>query len=637
MSRASGLTGTSMRIGAVVVLAGLSAWALAPDAGARSRNAQREARIELGRRLFQDPVASRGGQFSCADCHDPEHGFSDPRQVSVDENGPTSRHSQPSVDLAGDGFHWDGEFDTVEQLLVARLGMAQDALEQQVERLDTRLAAAEAAGGPVDRRTYDVRRAASRPPYYGKQGSRPTAGPPVVARLDLDGRYEEGFLRAYGSRQIRADRVVDAVAAYLDTLKTTENAYDRHRRGAADALTPSAKRGLGLFEGRAGCATCHVTRGRGGRLLSDGAFHDTGVAYRAQIGALLPSVLPPQEMSLNAPRDAGRAGQTFQPSRHLASFKTPSLRDVALRPPYMHDGSLRTLEEVVDYYDRGGTPNEHLDEAVVPLHLTDGQKADLVAFLESLTGEERVGLAPRPRYRPDETRVQIRDLHGEPLADRVVRVIPAGDRLRGTDAMPEPFEVTTDAWGRVAFEFPLSTQVRLETDGYEIGLSRLIPDWSRKVDLTATPLDTISVLVRRATSTALPDRITLQPMAGRGQTSDAVISMRRVQRIDSDTSLYAVPREKALVGRATQVSVLLSMTGHPSQTFVLDLRGGQAEPFDMRRDATSPIGLPGVRDERATTQASGSLPARPRGRSGPREATRPELPTSSPGGAAGDR
>jgi cytochrome c peroxidase len=628
-----------VRLGVAAAVAAAGVWGLTPDVDAKSRNRQKEARVELGRRLFQDPVASRGGKFSCASCHDAEHGFSDPRQFSIDENGQTARHSQPTTDLAGAGFHWDGEFETVEQLLVARLDMAQAALQQTVDLLDTRFAAANATGGPVDRGRYDTRRAVSRPPYYGKRGPTLTGGPPVVARLDLDGRYEGGFLRAYGTRDIRPEHVVGAVGAYMDTLRTTENPYDRHRRGNAGALSESARRGLRVFAGKAGCHTCHVTSGKKGKLLSDGIFHDTGVSYRGGLATPLTELLPRLEFTLIAPKDVGRAGQTFQIAPDTASFKTPSLRDVALRAPYMHDGTFTSLEQVVDYYDRGGTPHEGIDEAIRPLRLTEREKGDLVAFLHSLTGDERAGLGPVPAYRPDETRIRVLDLLGEPLGDRAIRVVPAGDRLAGTDAMPEPFDVQTDEWGRATFAFPLSTQVRLETDGYEIGLSRLIPDWSRKIELVATPLDTVSVTVRRANSAALPDVLAVQPTRLGGQTTDAQVTMKRVRRIDADTSIYAADRKEIRglpgIGHDGNIQVRLIMTGHAAQGFELDTRGGQSDPFDMRRDSTSPIAVAGVRDPRGSSASSGSLPARPRGRSGPRESTRPGLPTTDTSGLGG--
>lgn len=627
-----------IRIGIVAAVATAGAGGLTAGVDARSVNRQREARVELGRRLFLDPVASRGGRFSCASCHDPEHGFSDPRQRSVDENGVSARHSQPTLDLAGDGFHWDGEFDTLEQLLVARLDLAQAALEQTVALLDERMQVAVAAGGPVDEGRYVGRRSVARPPYYGKRGPRLTSGPPVVARLELDGRYDEGFLRAYGSRTIEPGRVIDAVASYLATLRTEENAYDRHRRGDRDALSASARRGLRLFEGKAGCATCHETSGKDRRRLSDGAFHDTGVAYRAQVLSDLAAVLPAAPITLDRPRDVGRAGQTFQIGRHTAQFKTPSLRDVATRPPYMHDGSLTTLADVVAYYDGGGTPHPGLDGAIKPLRLTAGEKADLVSFLESLTGGERPGLGPVPGYRPEETQIRVVDLQRRPVAHHTIRVVPAGDRLVGTDAMPQPFTVETDEWGRAGFVFPLSTQVRLESDELEIGLTRLIPDWTRKVDLLATPRDVVAVQLRRATKTPLPAEITVTPAAIEGGRTVTPVTLVRTQRLDDDRALYTAPRDAfdGMPGRTADgfVDVRVIVDGQGTSLERLDVSGGQSEPFDLRRDETFPI-AGGVTVPLHRPNLGGSPPARPRDSRGARGMDLRDLPLGAGGGPAG--
>ncbi|MBI4422002.1 MAG: hypothetical protein HY560_14350 [Gemmatimonadetes bacterium] len=127
-----------------------------------------------------------------------------------------------------------------------------------------------------------------------------------------------------------------------------------------------ARRGLELFRGGASCAVCHD-----GLLFTDEEFHNTGVAWRDEAFA-----------------DSGRFVITRRPE-DMGAFKTPTLRDLELTAPYMHDGSLATLQEVVDFYDRGGRPNLHLDSAVRPLHLTPGEKAVLVAFLRSLGGTSR--------------------------------------------------------------------------------------------------------------------------------------------------------------------------------------------------------------------------------------------------------
>jgi cytochrome c peroxidase len=144
-----------------------------------------------------------------------------------------------------------------------------------------------------------------------------------------------------------------ALASYVRTILAGDAPYDRYLQGDTAALTDEQRAGLRLFRGKAGCAVCHV-----GPNLTDERLHNTGA------GA------------------ADRSGR----------FKTPSLRDAARTPPYMHDGSIATLEEVVDFYDNGGKPNPHLDPDLRPLQLTAGEKASLVAFLRALNGRVRDGM-----------------------------------------------------------------------------------------------------------------------------------------------------------------------------------------------------------------------------------------------------
>ncbi len=615
------------RIVLVTVGVGLAAWTCAPRAAAGG-NRQDEARVELGRRLFLDPVASQGGKFSCASCHDPEHGFSDPRTLSRDENGPTARHSQPVTDLGTTGFHWDGEFDDVRELLVARLGMPRDALEQSRRLATAHHDAAVRDGLEVDEKAFQARLAALRPPYYGPAvpGRRIARGP-IVAVLEEDGRYDEGMKRAYGSAQVTNDRLIDAVAAYMETLRTTEGPWDRHRAGDSSALSAPAQRGLALFEGKAGCASCHTTEGRDGRRLSDDAYHDTGVAFRV---APRRSTLVPQVFAaLSAPTDGGRAAQTFA-GAHAGRFKTPSLRDVARRAPYMHDGSLATLADVVDYYDGGGTPHAQLDPKIKPLGLSAGERGDLVAFLEALSGDERAGLGAEPHYRAPKTRVRVKSADGRDVTDLKVRVRPAGDRLRGTDAMPEPFECTTDAWGWIEFSFPASTHVLLEADDVELGVSRLLPDWLRRYEVVAVPRSTVAVRVRRAEeSDPLPAQLELRPLAASGQTSDALVTLYRAQRLDANTNLYTARREdvQAALGVPTRglVAMQLRNVGGGSGVYEIDVDGGQSEPIDLRIDPAGPSPRRPLDERRERRDGDGTRGTTPRdagpGRPTPRAET----------------
>ena len=165
---------------------------------------------------------------------------------------------------------------------------------------------------------------------------------------------------------LESETVAMALASYIRTIVSGDSRYDRHVSGATKALSAQALSGLGLFRGKARCSVCHVAPN-----LTDDSFHNTGIAWRD--GQL---------------RDPGRFRVTGR-IEDRGSFKVPTLREVAKTAPYMHDGSLPSLEAVVDYYDRGGNPNPGLDEDLRPLHLTAEEKRALLAFLKSLSG--RVG------------------------------------------------------------------------------------------------------------------------------------------------------------------------------------------------------------------------------------------------------
>lgn len=179
----------------------------------------------------------------------------------------------------------------------------------------------------------------------------------VAARAGYGRRFEA----AYGSAEVTPCRLTGAVAAFLAGLRAADSEYERAAR--AGSLPPAVARGAELFAGRAGCAACHK-----GPDFSDERFHNTGVAWKA--GA----------------EDLGRGALTGRKG-DLRAFKTPTLREVARTAPYMHDGSLATLEDVIRHYAGGGAPEDpSLDPAIKPLELSAEQQADLLAFLRALAG-----------------------------------------------------------------------------------------------------------------------------------------------------------------------------------------------------------------------------------------------------------
>ena len=173
---------------------------------------------------------------------------------------------------------------------------------------------------------------------------------------------ELGMTEAEVERRIglKIADVTSALASYVRTIRSGNSRFDRYAAGDQHALSDLEKAGLAVFRGKARCTTCHA-----GPNFTDENFHNTGIAW--QDGKL-------------ADQGAGEG-----------KFKVPTLREVARTAPYMHDGSLATLEDVVDYYDRGGNMNPGLDEDLRPLHLSPEEKRALVAFLRSLSGSIREG------------------------------------------------------------------------------------------------------------------------------------------------------------------------------------------------------------------------------------------------------
>ncbi len=182
----------------------------------------------------------------------------------------------------------------------------------------------------------------------------------LMSRLSAIPGYVSAFKAAFGDSSITRSKIEVALATYQRTLVATEAPFDRWVKGNETAIDAAAKRGFALFAGKARCAECHS-----GPAFTDGSFHDIGTAKDDDIGR----------------------GRIFPSSVKLRyAFKTPTLRDVARRAPYMHDGSLPTLEAVIALYDRGGIERPSRSPKVTPLGLTDKEKSDLVAFLRTLDG-----------------------------------------------------------------------------------------------------------------------------------------------------------------------------------------------------------------------------------------------------------
>jgi len=187
--------------------------------------------------------------------------------------------------------------------------------------------------------------------------------PGMISSLNRITSYKPEFLKAFGSEEITADRVAKAIAAFERTVLSGNSPFDRFQAGDASAISESAKRGFAIFMGKGNCKDCHELPN-----FTDEDYHNLGVG-------------------MDKPNpDLGRYSVT-KAEKDKGAFKTPTLRNIEGTYPYFHDGSAKTLEEVMDVYGRGGTRNPYLDEKIKPLKLTKQDEQDLVAFLKTLTGE----------------------------------------------------------------------------------------------------------------------------------------------------------------------------------------------------------------------------------------------------------
>jgi cytochrome c peroxidase len=286
--------------------------------------------ILLGRRLFYDTRLSKDGTTSCASCHDPKAGFQDIRPNSVGVGGKTGNRNAPTI--------WNSAYNPV-QFWDGRA----PSLEEQ-------------AGGPVENPVEMAHTAAG-----------------LVKNLEADSSYKTEFDKAFGPGPVTFQKVKMAIASFERTVLSGNSPFDRWKYGKEPrAMKLEAIRGFEVFNSakKGNCAVCHTVE-KDHALFTDGKFHNLGVGMDAK-GEL---------------KDMGRSGVTGNEA-DKGAFKTPTLRNIATTAPYMHDGSLKTLREVVDFYVGGGNSNPHRDKEMRSLeHLTKQERADLITFMESLTGE----------------------------------------------------------------------------------------------------------------------------------------------------------------------------------------------------------------------------------------------------------
>ena len=294
------------------------------------------ATIALGRKLYFSPLLSVDGSLTCASCHHPDQGFADPRAVSIGVRGGKGTRNAPTV--LNSAYHkrlfWDGRAAT---------------LEHQVS-------------GPM---------------INSVEMGHTLEG--VVQAVSQDAELRQMVEAAFGPGPPTMGKITQAIASFERTLISGNSPFDRFFYGGEkDALSDPARRGFDVFRDpkKGNCAVCHLV-GSKFALFTDDKFHNLGTA-------------------VNPEGEIGDAGLYLQ-TKHdgdQGAFRTPTLRNVAKTAPYMHNGSLRTLKDVIDFYVGGGTSNPYLDKLIRPLPLTAQERADLVAFLQSLTGEAPAWTAP---------------------------------------------------------------------------------------------------------------------------------------------------------------------------------------------------------------------------------------------------
>jgi cytochrome c peroxidase len=316
------------------------------------------ATVALGEKLFFDSRLSGDGTIACATCHDPARAFTDGRPASVGIHGRVGQRNSPTIlnALYNKTQFWDGRVNTLEQ---------QAAL-------------------PITN------------PF--EMGSPSTAD--AVSKIAGDNDYQARFMEAFG-RSVNEPDMLRAIAAYERTLVSFDSPFDHFVAGDANAISDSAKRGWQLFNTKARCNLCHALTDnqRDVTVFTDNDFHNIGIGIvRHRVGPLAQQA--EHDLAQGHPPDVDTAAITSEMSvlgrflvtkrpSDIASFKTPDLRNVLVTGPYFHDGSMQTLWDAMDHYNKGdGITDPWLDEDIKPLALTEPEIDDVVAFLASLTSPQ---------------------------------------------------------------------------------------------------------------------------------------------------------------------------------------------------------------------------------------------------------
>jgi len=325
-------------------------------------NPQSPAKIKLGDRLFHEARFSSDGKVSCSTCHAEDKAFTDHRRVSRGHNGLLGTRNAPTVINSAymQTLFWDG-------------------------------------------REPDLEGQSKQPPVNPVEGGLPDHEA-LLQIIRADPSYVEAFKEVYGieAEQITIDQYADAIASFERTLIAGDSPFDRYQYGGdKSAMSEAAIRGLEVFRGQGRCVSCHVIE-QTQALFTDNRFHNIGVGFKNIQGReeeIAGKFIKAKNAGADVDKtvlsdpDASELGRfaVSEDINTVGAFKTATLRNIELTAPYMHDGSQKTLEDMVNFYNNGGRVNADdpfspfLSGGIRPLNLSEQQKSDLVEFLKALT------------------------------------------------------------------------------------------------------------------------------------------------------------------------------------------------------------------------------------------------------------
>ena len=315
-------------------------------------NPQSIEKISLGKLLFNDNRFSKDGTVSCASCHVVAKTYTDGLAVAKGINGQQGTRNSPTLVNAAffNTLFLDGRANSLEE---QALGPLVNPIEHGLE-------------------SHQL----------------------IVDVIVNDTNYIQQFKKVFDIKkdEITIQHVSKAIASFERTLISGDSPFDRHLFGQDhSALSSSVERGLDVFKRNGNCVTCHEISWNNA-LFSDNRFYNIGVGFK-NLTQILDEFIAeiklgkkPEEFPLTVQQhsELGRFNVT-KDVKDIGKFKTPTLRNIALTAPYMHDGSFKTLEEVIEHYDKGGDKNHFIDSKIFPLHLTKQEKTDLLEFMKSLT------------------------------------------------------------------------------------------------------------------------------------------------------------------------------------------------------------------------------------------------------------